>query len=192
MALPNDTQFSFLYDFFPKVFSKDVQKAFSVIPSASSPLKHSQCYEKIYIEGEVIKIYSRVYFEEPTDVLKKLISKQQSILFCILLCHHNGFIRIKYLKLLMLSDDSYSSYIAPFLIKLLGEYVIEILEFLDANLDHKHLELCSKFIKENPLYWQTTRSRVMSYWNAYYRSTYPNFNDYIGSSIVRKIENISA
>jgi hypothetical protein len=88
-----------------------------------------------------------------------------------------------------------------FIVQLLGEYVIEILEVIDKLINEKNLDLYVRFINENQKYWQQTESRVTSYWDAYYRRPqfptylppkYATRNDYIGQQIVNRIKKANA
>ena len=45
-----------------------------------------------------------------------------------------------------------------------------------------------KFINENSRYWKQTESRMISYWNEYYRDNFPLLKDYIGKKIVDEIK----
>lgn len=58
---------------------------------------------------------------------------------------------------------------APFIVALIGEYIVEILEDIAAGLTPEMTLALAAFIAENPAYWRTTKCRVMSYWDAYYR-----------------------
>lgn len=60
---------------------------------------------------------------------------------------------------------------------------------LDRHINDKTIDKYIRFIAENKRYWQQTESRMISYWNEYYRR--PNFkklNDYIGKQIVDKLK----
>jgi len=57
----------------------------------------------------------------------------------------------------------------PFIVALIGEYIVEILEDIAAGLTPEMTLALAAFIAENPAYWRTTKRRVMSYWDAYYR-----------------------
>jgi hypothetical protein len=74
--------------------------------------------------------------------------------------------------------------------------VIEILEVIDKLINEKNIDLYVRFINENPKLWQKTESRVISYWDAYYRRPqYPEYlppryetrKEYIGQQIVDRL-----
>lgn len=58
---------------------------------------------------------------------------------------------------------------APFVVSLIGEYIVEILEDVAVALTPETTRTLGTFISHNKTYWQTTKRRVMSYWNEYYR-----------------------
>lgn len=60
---------------------------------------------------------------------------------------------------------------APFIVALIGEYLVEIIEDILAALTPEVERALATFIIENAAYWNTTKRRVTSYWNAYYRSS---------------------
>jgi hypothetical protein len=72
--------------------------------------------------------------------------------------------------------------------QLLGEYVFEILQVLDKHINDKTIESYVKFIRENPKYWKQTESRMISYWNEYYRRQYSKLKTYLGQQLADKIK----
>jgi len=80
----------------------------------------------------------------------------------------------------------------PYIIQLIGEYVHELLPIIDKKVNESTLEFYTEFINENPKYWQKTESRMVSYWNAYYRHRYPKLKEYLGFEIVNRIKKTKA
>ncbi len=84
---------------------------------------------------------------------------------------------------------------APFIVALIGEYIIEILDDISAALTPENAYILAAFIVENEGYWDTTKRRVASYWNAYYRSNGSSEtrrayrrDEYIGFKIIHILE----
>lgn len=194
---------------FPSILQQEVEKVIDILPVHEfnvlpvddkihfpDKLLHNT-FQTVYLDGEELKIPYRLYFNEPC--YKKEISLtdlQKTILNCIYLRHHNGFVRQQRLKKLLTRTDNF---IIPFSIQLLGEYVIEILEVL-AEHTGLNTDRYIKFINDNQNFWNISKSRVISYWNEYYRRPqYPNYlppkyaglQDYIGQKIVNKLNNTS-
>ncbi len=75
---------------------------------------------------------------------------------------------------------------APFIVRLLGSYVIEIMEDIEDSL-HKNLGVMAGFVEQNPAYWNLTKQRVASYWSEYFRKDQDR-SDYVGFRIIGQIE----
>lgn len=89
--------------------------------------------------------------------------------------HHDGYIReIAIVKLMKL----FPSESIPYVVQLLGEYVVEIHLAIIAQITPQQRSWVSDFFTENVMYESTIRSRIVSYWNCYYRSYYFKLNDY--------------
>lgn len=81
----------------------------------------------------------------------------------------------------------------PFIIALIGEYVIEILDDIFLALTPALEQALGAFIAKNPALWETTKRRITSYWDVYYRGRYgarANFSraDYVGFRILNRLE----
>lgn len=84
---------------------------------------------------------------------------------------------------------------APFVVALIGGYVVEILDNIAAALTPDVARTLADFIVHNQAYWQTTKQRVASYWNVYYRWNASSElrrpygrGEYIGFKIVEHLE----
>lgn len=202
----SDTDKVRLINGFPSFLRQDVEEAVKVLPPDHNVLLvdgqihnidsliHPTEY-KVYFDGELLTIPYRLYFNEPNLEKEKLLSTtQKEILNCIYLRHHNGFVRQKRLEQLV---DMTDSFVIPYTLQLLGEYVMEILEVLNKHINDKTIDNYIHFITENKKYWQQTESRMISYWNEYYRRPmYPNYlppkyetkREYIGQQIVDRLK----
>jgi hypothetical protein len=191
---------------FPSYLKQDVEEVIEVLPSDGTVLiKNGEVHKidslihpteyTVTLHGEQLTIPYRNYFNElALDKENALTAQQKTILNCIYLRHHNGFVRQKRLELLV---DSGQYFVIPYTLHLLGEYVVEILEVLDRHINDSTLDNYTKFISENEKYWRQTQSRMISYWNEYYRRptcqrfskpTYPILRLYIGQQIADKLE----
>lgn len=166
----------------------EVEKVLSILPfdlkfQEDHFLHHN--YYHVIIDNEFLSIPYRIYCEEPNqDDENILTNKQKIILNCIYSRHHNGYIRHKRLK--EISSNEY--WITPFKIQLLGEYVYEIIEELYLQLNDLNLENYQNLIIENPSFFLKIESKVISYWNEYYRIRFTNYNEYLGSKILKLIK----
>lgn len=182
---------------FPKEFSGDARNATSLLPIFRREVLRSDGQVhyvddgihtgeySVSLNSETIRLPTRLYFDElDSGVYGTLNEVQQTIVDCIYTRHHNGFVRQNHLK--RLSGTSFD-FVRPFVIQLLGEYVIEILYVVDKVIYSKTIDSYASFLRENPVYWKQTQSRVVSYWNEYYRNDFPSFDDYIGKQIVDRL-----
>lgn len=188
---------------FPKALKKDVEEVLAILPfdeknitlcdgqiHKMDSLIHPKALLTVRLNNELLTIPSRIYFNEP-DIEKenKLTDIQKAILNCIYLRHHNGYLRQRRLEKLLDRNDYF---IIPFTLQFLGEYVFEILEVLNKHIIENNIDLYRNFINENPKYWQQTKSRMISYWNEYYRRNFPKLRNYLGQEIVKRIGKVSA
>lgn len=84
---------------------------------------------------------------------------------------------------------------APFVVALIGEYIVEILDDIYAALTPGNLQTLATFIVQNESYWGTTKRRVVSYWDVYYRSRHSSEirrsycrDEYVGFKLIERIE----
>ncbi|GAA3268766.1 hypothetical protein GCM10020258_40570 [Sphingomonas yabuuchiae] len=77
----------------------------------------------------------------------------------------------------------------------LGEYIVEILDDVSEALTPEVQQILAAFIIDNQAFWATTKRRVTSYWNAYYRSRYASElrrayrrDEYVGFHLTNRLE----
>ncbi len=173
---------------FPKRLKNDVIEVIKIIPRKSK-LSFDLMTSDLYfskIDNETIKISGRIYFDEPKQKSEnKLTDTQKDILNCIYTRHYDGYIREKRLK--KISDVS-KKWTTPYIVQLIGEYIYELLPVIDKKINEETLDFYAEFRDKNPLYWQQTESRMISYWNEYYRSKFPKLKEYLGFKIVDRIK----
>lgn len=180
-----------LQNAFPKEIKKDVEIVSDFLFDKNFDI-HPTIEHEIILDGQKLIIPRRVYFDNPTENTGiELTSTQQTILNCIYLRHHNGFVRQQRLEKLIDNVEDY--FIIPYIFQLLGEYVLEILVVVDKHINDKTIDKYLKFFNENPKYRQQTECRMTSYWDAYYRGPkYKKLNDYIGRQIFNRIKKANA
>ncbi|MBI3220733.1 MAG: hypothetical protein HYZ44_14560 [Bacteroidetes bacterium] len=185
---------------FPKSLMTDVKEVLDILPFSTNDVKLSdgKFYKgdnlihstlvTVQLDKEALNIPCRFYFNEPEQEQEvTLTDTQKAIVSCIYLRHHNGRLRESRLRKLLNNNDYW---IVPFTFQLLGEYVFEILQVLDKHINDNNIDNYQKFARENPMYWQQTESRMISYWNEYYRRTrFPILKNYLGQQIVDRIKN---
>ncbi|MDR0235598.1 hypothetical protein [Acinetobacter sp.] len=171
---------------FPQELFDDVMLVAQYLENQKIQL-HDTTQCEVIIHQSLIKIPARIYINAVQSFeFQNFPLIQRQILWCIFTRHHNGFVRQKALEKLLQQNLEY--FMTPFIFQLLGEYVAEILKIIEPHLNENNQNKWSDFILENPQYFQITQSRIISYWNEYYRSSYPDFKNYIGHQILTKLK----
>ena len=107
------------------------------------------------------------------------------MLYCLYLCHDNGHFREQYLQEVLQSKEDF---VLPYVALLLGDYVYEILEVLAKNLTKEMKGRLKFFLAENPQLKMRIESRIVSYWDCYYRGACPDLKQYIGYQLFKNID----
>jgi hypothetical protein len=121
----------------------------------------------------------RIHNDPELIHVAQLTELQREIIDCILTRHSDGFVREQNLARIIRSKNAW---VPPFVIQLVGEYVIEILRVVHANLQNLDGAAYRTFLRANPAFFATTQRRVISYWNCYYRN-YPR-EQYVGFQLL--------
>lgn len=168
-----------LFRAFPASIHNDVSFVLERMPSEGSV--HTVAIGPVSIRGESLTIPSRIYHDEPGSVSVSAVqTRHKVILDCIYSRHHNGFVREKHLRSLIHSTEFF---VPPFVVQLLGEYVIEMQQFLAEHIDRFKEEPYATFVAENPAFMELTRKRIISYWDCYYRRVTRNYRDFVGYKV---------
>lgn len=135
----------------------------------------------VRVGGEDVQIPGRIYNAELSSRATDSFSTiERSVLACLYTRHHDGYVRQRHLRdVIQLSHP----WVVPFVVQLIGEYVIEILWDIQRALGQ--LDTAPQraqygvFAADNASFVDVTARRVTSYWNCYYRhltrDDYPGF-----------------
>jgi hypothetical protein len=104
---------------------------------------------------------------------------------CLLTRATNGYIRQEAAKAIIGLNHAWS---IPFIVLLLGEYVSEIAGDIHCKLDQLDRPAYSEFVLQNRPVMRALRAKATSYWNAYYRQSYPQRHSYPALAALRRIE----
>jgi hypothetical protein len=130
----------------------------------------------ITLGGDQLRIPARIYNPEPDWTwVRSLGPIEQSIVACMYTRHHDGHVRERALAHISTLNEAW---VAPFVIQLLGEYVIELVEQAASLLEQQPKSACALFLRENPDFLHLTTDRATSYWNEYYRQRFRKREDY--------------
>ncbi|MRV75526.1 hypothetical protein GJ700_27790 [Duganella sp. FT92W] len=136
----------------------------------------SEAVISVRLAGDIQSIPYRVYYEKQ-QLLTYMNSSDDIALIalCLGTRHYDGFIREQCLRRLLVVEEKWTT---PFVVQLLGEYVIEVIlpihEHFLKGVERKYID----FFRENVKYCECLGHRATSYWNEYYRPRFQAYKDY--------------
>lgn len=138
---------------------------------------------EVTLRDETIRIPARLRFRN-NHADEAIEGNTRLMVRCLRSRSTDGFERQRAVRNLLLDVQPWS---APFIVALIGEYVIEILDDIATAFSDSVLDPIVEFLLENPAYWLLTKQRVSSYWNVYYRRS-TRRADYSGFKLTRQID----
>jgi hypothetical protein len=136
--------------------------------------KLSQSFDRCQVEGETLCLPHRVYLTKPDEVAGGLTETQRSILGCIYTRHHDGYVRQDALDSILAGR---AAWVPPFVLALVGEYVLEIAQLIQRRSADLDVEAYARFGAENRVFLEVLRQRIISYWQCYDRGDIPEFEN---------------
>jgi len=131
---------------------------------------------------EPFTIPERVYSPVPSRLrMASLTDSESSITACWFTRHHDGFVRERFFGSLTTFDSVWT---VAYAVALSSDYVIEIIRSIWERRSLFDVSILGGFLRDNPLFYRRTRSKIISYWNCYYRHSFPRFTDYTGGHIL--------
>lgn len=131
----------------------------------------------VWLDGQRLVFPYRVYYTGTavTAACESLAAHTRMWALCLASRHHDGRIRQRAIQHL---DFEAGPWTIPFSVQLLGEYVVQIGEVIEAKIASSGVGPFARFAHENPDFIAVTLQRVISYWDCYYRSSYSLLSDY--------------
>jgi hypothetical protein len=151
---------------FPMVLHDDVRTALSVLPE--DRYSRHWTFFSLRLGEELLSIPRRIYLDPPFLQTVRLTGLKSQLLDCLFTRHHDGIVRQKHLERIIRSQNVW---VPCFVVPLVGEYVVEILQLIRENLPNLNTSPYADFVRVNPEFLELTDERVSSYWDCYYRST---------------------
>lgn len=140
------------------------------------------------VDGVSVAIPYRVYFPPASiDDIVSLTNLQQAIFASFMTRHHDGHQREYWAKVLCGSATSWN---APFLAALLGDYVIQVLDVVGENLTDEWNPIMVQYATENQISLRALNHRILTYWTIYYRYYNSNIRiltDYPGYRVANQL-----
>ncbi len=145
----------------------------------------------VRVGGESLTIPGRIYCPElPADDLSALPATQRAIIHRVYTRHHDGRVRRRHLRSII---DEPRPWVAPFVVRLVGEYVADILLDIRTGLVEVDVPgtrmhaVYGEFGAANPEFITLTRQRVASYWNCYHRNLWADRAHYPGTTVIESV-----
>lgn len=170
---------------FPSQLAEDARAGLAVMPESRLPPASPFSVD---VWGGVVAVPYRIYNDEPPASAEiSLTPRQRVVLHCLYSRHSDGLIRQRHVEQIL---STCVPWVAPFVVRLVGEYVLEILKVIRSGLPDlatsrsPHRFLYGDFIARNPSFFAQNERRVVSYWSCYYRRQHPVFAAYPGCSLL--------
>ncbi len=162
-----------------RLFPEAGGEALARLAAAST---HTNAYEVMFGAGR-LRVPYRIYVDR--GALEGSSPDVDPILIDALLTrHHNGFVRAEALARLMAAAPAWApAYVVP----LVGEYVVEIIEQIEAALIDQDAATYGAFVRANLVFMALTRQRVASYWDCYWRGRWRR-EEYPGARVLARLE----
>ena len=132
---------------------------------------------QVFVQGELLCAPGRVYCAAAD--LRSLVARSEgdarTLALCIGTRHWDGHVREECVRQLA---GVHRPWVIPFVIQLLGEYVLEIVEVIAASLPSWDAGQVAAFARENPGFMTTTRRRATSYWDCHHRHRFAKLRSY--------------
>lgn len=133
------------------------------------------------LNQEIVDIPYRIKLEEVEDA--DLTQTERLMLYCVYTRHFDGHIREKYVRKIL--DMELQDWEYPFFLKISEEYVYEILALIYNKLKGKNNTAIKEFAENNKELLCKGYSKMITYWNRFYRARALNFHNYIGRKLFR-------
>lgn len=162
----------FVYTIFPIELKEDVRIALSAVSFSKSNNiqaiikdRKTKVFESSY--GKVIIPYHLDIANVDNEKFITLTERQKKVLYCLYTRSTNGYLRENYIKKLI--ESGIEDWCIPFVVSLCDDYIVEIVELIYFLLKERCNNDIKDFCKRNEMIVRRSYSRMVSYWNEYYR-----------------------
>jgi hypothetical protein len=173
---------------FPAAIRESAVRVVSILPPSESP---PHAGSTVRVGNETLEIPSRIYHREVlAEVEDSLGEVERVVLACLFTRHYHGHVRQRHLGRVI---DRAEPWVVPFVVQLIGEYVVEIAVEIRERLGDLDVvgsarrKQYGEFARANAPFVDLTARRVVSYWNEYYRDRYPTLDEYPGSALIASL-----
>jgi hypothetical protein len=167
---------------FPASLREHVLAALETFPEPEHPSAEGF---SVRVVGELVTIPYRLYHSAGQIKTEHLADLEKEIVDCLLTRHHDGFVRQQRLERIIRSGNPW---VPPFVVQLVGEYAIEIIDVIHKHLNLLDRPLYREFLQANPEFFAQTTQRVESYWDRYHR-VHPR-EEYVGFKVLELFKSL--
>lgn len=137
--------------------------------------------EWYHVFSEDVRIPYRISYEDSDEIYASLAGEQAKRIYsCIFTRHLDGHIREKHLRKLL--SGSIPEWCLPYLLRLSGEYLVELLQPMYDAFKERPPVYLPQFCKENAGLIQMNYYRMVSYWGYYYKDQW-SLKNYVGQKL---------
>jgi len=144
---------------------------------------------EVAVLGRPLEIPSRIHFIRSIQPPQNIEDQRSLVIECLFTRSTDGYARQIALKAILESKDAV---VIPFVVLLAGEYVLEIINDIVRALPTMDRDAYANFVRENRPLMRRLRARATSYWDRYYRSSYPERTKYPGLAFLHELERWAA
>lgn len=173
---------------FPAHLSEDVKVVCNALLQVNEDRGYAFYYDHtstwLLLSGERVTVPYRLYIRDELKTLTRLTGEQQIIYHCICSRSYDGYARQRHIQALLAKE--LPEWALPYIIKICDEYVIEILQIVYKALSGRDCTAYKRICALNLDYVKLCHSRMISYWNEYYRYDCYKYKEYIGKKLYRE------
>lgn len=143
----------------------------------------------VQVQGTTVLIPARLHFASEQPALRPGVEAWQ-LARALQTRSNDGFERQRAVRDLLTELELWA---APFVLTLIGEYVVEIIEDIASSLNPRSERMLCHIIADNQELWGVIKQRVASYWNVYYRARWregraERRDEYVGFRLVQQLD----
>jgi hypothetical protein len=148
-------------------------------------LSYRKGSEEIRVLGERVRIPRRIHFLRYPSGWPWTPVATRAAIQCLYTRSTDGYARQRALRSIVELNAPWS---IPFVVVLSGEYVVEIIEDIVAATPQLDRCAYAQFVRENRSTMRLLRARAQSYWDRYYRMSFPERAAYPGLAFLHRLE----
>jgi hypothetical protein len=147
----------------------------------------------LLVEDQEIRIPYRIYLEDLGIFGDVWANDRQALIYhCLFTRHCDGFVRQRHLKHIIESSEPWT---VPYVVSLLGEYVVEVVVDVCNALPEAHTargNAYADFVNKNADFLDLVQQRVRSYWACYCNDSYPDIETYPGQQAMSALRTLAS